>query len=282
MKADIIRRNHEQFLYPVVRVHGQKAAGSGTVIYSKPRSGSADGEDYQTFVLTNHHVVEDCISHKKDWHPLLKRQVEKEILERPRVETFSYVRLSEVDSTNGYWSTIVAYDKDHDLALLLVDTPRRYDYPAKLIPRDKIGNIKLFMDVVVAGCSLSHEPFCNFGQVTYLKEYIEKKKYLMTNASSIFGNSGGALFLAETGEMIGVPSRISGIQIGFGVDIITWMGFAVHPERIYEFLDEQEMKFIFDPTDTYEAAIERRRKKETDALLALKAEIVKAEAEEKN
>jgi hypothetical protein len=114
----------------------------------------------------------------------------------------------------------------------------------------------------VTGCSLAHDPFSNFGQITYLKETIQQKQYIMTNASSIFGNSGGALFLESTGHLIGVTSRISSIQLGFGFDVITWMGFSAHPERIYEFIDEQELKFLYVDTDTYYSAIERRKSKE--------------------
>lgn len=268
---------HEKFLYPVVRVFGQKSAGSGTIIYSQ-HSGKKD--EFETFVLTNHHVVEDCISHKKDWDSILKRNVEKEFLEKAHVETFSYVNLSTVDSSNRYKADIVAYDKSHDLALLKVESPLEFIYVAKLIPRSKIDEIKLFMEVVACGCSLGHEPLCNTGHVTFLREIIDKKKYIISSAGVYFGNSGGALYLAGTGELIGVPSRVAAVQLGFGVDIITWLAFSAHPERLYEFLDEQEMKFIYDRADTFSRALERRGQKEKDAILALKAEIVRHDEEE--
>jgi S1-C subfamily serine protease len=276
MDSEKVKWLHETFLYPVVRVFGQKAAGSGTVVYSKPNKAG----DFDTFVLTNHHVVDDCISHKKDWDSILKRNTEKEFLEKAKVETFSYARISEVTSSNRHSADIVAYDKGHDLALLKVDSPQPSPFAATLIPKEKIADIKLFMEIVVSGCSLAHDPFCNYGQITYLKEFIEKKKYIMVNAGSYFGNSGGALFLRESGELIGVPSRVSGIQLGFNVDIITWMGFSAHPERLYEFLDEQELRFIYDPEDSYDKSLERRKVKERDALLALKAEIVRQGEEE--
>jgi hypothetical protein len=53
------------------------------------------------------------------------------------------------------------------------------------------------------------------------------------------------------------------------------MGFAAHPARIYEFLEEQELRFFFDPEDTYEKAMDRRSKKKHEALLELKAELAK-------
>lgn len=263
-------QKHQIFLYPVVRVFSEKAAGSGTIIYSKEDPDNPG--DNLTFVLTNFHVVEDLIGIRKDWDSLLKRNIEKEFLKRPHIEVFSYVRTSYVDSSNRYNGDIVCYDRHQDLAILKIDSPRKFDYVADLIPKDKIKELRLFQEVVVSGCSLAHEPFCNFGQITFLNELIDQKKYIMSNANSIFGNSGGALFMKDTGWMIGVPSRITGIQIGFGYDVTAWMGFSAHPERLYEFFEQQEIKFIFDSTDTYKAAMERRKKKEMEALMAMKAE----------
>ena len=273
-----LRHLHETFLYPTVRIFSAKAAGSGTLLYSEKDPKEPD--DHLTFVLTNHHVVEDLISYKKQWDSLLKREVEKEVLENAKVEHFDYVRMSTVDSSNRHDADIVAYSKEHDLALLKIDSPKPFKYLAKLIPREKIKKLRLFQDVIVSGCSLAHEPFCNFGQLTFLKELIEQKKYLMTNANSVFGNSGGTLYLKDTEEMIGVPSRITGIQLGFGFDVMTWMGFACHPERIYEFLDEQKCEFIYNRKETYYDAMKKREEKEKEALMAMKAELVQcAEAE---
>jgi len=272
MGTDELQRLHETFLYPVVRVFGKKGAGSGTLIYSK--EDPKNKGDFLSFVLTNHHVVEDCIEYKKEWDSVVKKDVEKEFKDRPHVETFSYVRESTVDSSNRYQADIIAYDKNEDLAVLRVDSPRQFPVVATLIPREEIKGLRLFMDVVTSGCSMSHDPFCNFGQITYLKEMIENKLYLMANSGMIFGNSGGALFLKDNGWMIGVPSRLQGVQLGLGVDMITFMGFSAHPERIYEFIDAQELKFIYDPKDNYHKAMYRRKNKEKEGILSLKAQLL--------
>ncbi len=273
MNTEELKKMHETFLYPVVRVFAQKAAGSGTIIYSKPDPKNPD--EYQTFILTNEHVIDDLIKHKKDWDSLLKQNIEKEFLEMAKVETFSYVNMSTVDSSNRYNAEIIAYDKAHDLAVLKLDSPRKFEYVAKLIPRERIKDLRLFMDIVVSGCSLAHEPFCTFGQLTFLKEIIDQKRYLMSSGNGYFGNSGGALFLKDTGELIGVPSRLTGVQLGFGIDMVSFMLFSAHPERIYEFIDEQELRFLYDPNDDYYSAMERRKKKKEEALMALKAEVAK-------
>jgi len=273
------REMHEKFLYPIVRVRTEKAAGSGTTIYSKPDPKKKD--EYITLVLTNHHVIESLITTKEDWDSLLKRKVEKEFLKKAHVDYFSYVWDSTVDSVNSYTAEIVAYDQHHDLAVLRVNSPLRKEYVAQLIPEDKIKDLRLYTDVVVSGCSLAHDPFSNFGQITYLNEVIDQKEYIMTNANSIFGNSGGALFLKDSGYLIGVPSRITAIQLGFGYDVTTWMGFACHPKRLYEFFREQELNFIYDESDDWYSAMERRKKKQKEALMALKAEFVRQQEDKK-
>lgn len=262
---------HETYLYPVVRVFSADDAGSGTIIYSKEDTQN-EGE-YLTFVLTNHHVIESLITHKKDWDSLAGRQIEKEFREMAKVEYFSYVRNSTVDSSNRYDAEIIAHDENHDLAILRIVSPRRFDHVAKLLPKDEIKNLRLFMDIVVSGCNLAHEPFCNFGQLTFLKELIDQKEYFMANASSVFGNSGGALFLKDTGHMIGVPSRIPSIQLGFGVDVMTWMGFSAHTKRLYEFFEDQELVFLYDDTDDFYKALDRRTRRRKEAILELKAEV---------
>jgi S1-C subfamily serine protease len=263
---------HETYLYPVVRIFSQKAAGSGTIIYSKEDPKEAG--EYMTFVLTNHHVIADLITQKRDWDSLAGRKIEKEFRELAKVEYFSYVRDSSVDSSNRFDAEIVAHDENHDLALLKIQSPRKFKHTATLLPEDKIKSLRLYMDIVVSGCSLAHEPFSNFGQITFLKELIDQKEYFMVNAASIFGNSGGALFLKDSGEFIGVPSRITNIQLGFGYDVMTWMGFSAHTKRLYEFFKEQEMKFIFDDTDNFYDALIRRENRKKEAILTMKAEIV--------
>ena len=279
MDENRLKELHETFLYPVVRIFSKKAAGSGTTIYCQEDPKNKD--EYITLVLTNHHVIEDLISQKQDWDSLLKRKIEKEFIEKAKVEYFSYVRMSKVDSSNRYDADVIAYDKYHDLAVLRINSPLKRGYVAQIIPEDEIKNLRLFMEVVASGCSMAHEPFCTYGQLTFLNELIDQKEYVMYNAGSYFGSSGGALFLRETGWLIGVPSRLTGIQLGFGIDMVTHMGFAAHPKRLYEFFREQELHFIFDPEDDYYSAMERRKNKEKESLMGLKAEFLRQETTRK-
>jgi len=274
-----IQERHERILYPVVRVKAEGVGGSGTVIYSQPDPQN-EGE-YLSFILTCEHVIDKAVTTKRDWDGVLKKRIEREFLQQVTVELFDYVYLSHVNSSNSYRANIIAYDKYHDIAILKLDSPKQVPHVAHLIPRGKIGDVKLFTPVYASGCSLLHDPFQNPGEITYLNEEIDNKVYWMNNADSIFGNSGGAIFLAETGEQVGITARVTVTQLGFSLDIQTWMNFCVPPQRLYEFFDEQELRFLYDDKDTYHNAMKRREKKEKEAKLLQIARTEDEEPEEK-
>lgn len=259
---------HEKILYPVVRVRTNRAGGSGTIIYSKPDPQNEG--DFLTFVLTNWHVVEGAIMTKESWDSVLKRDIKKEVLEPVQVEVFDYVHLSTVNSSNAHRAEIVAYDKGHDLAILKLNSPRQYPYVAELMTPEEAKGFKLFSPVWTSGCSLGHDPFANPGYITFLNEAIESKLYWMCNANVIFGNSGGGVFCGETGKQIGVTARVTVLPSGFfAVDVTAWMGFLIPASRIREFLEEQELWFLYDDEDTYYAALERRAERKREGLLSM-------------
>jgi hypothetical protein len=140
---------------------------------------------------------------------------------------------------------------------------------ASIIPRDEIKELQVADPIWVSGCSLLHDPFPSPGNLTYLREIIDQKAYLMQNAPSIFGNSGGGLFHGDTGHLLGLTSRITATQLGFGIDIMTWMGFSTHPDRLYEFFDHQELQFLYDSNDNYHEAKVRRENRRHEALRTL-------------
>jgi len=256
------RELHEKILYPVTRVRAGNAGGSGVLIYSQPDPKNSDS--FINIALTCQHVVDGNIKVVDEWDAVLKRQVKKDVIDEVTVEIFDYDG-SKVVSANSTTGKIIAYDKHHDLAAVRLNNPRPMPHVATLYPRDELDNLQLFDDVWVSGCSLLHDPFSSQGTLTYLREMIEQKSYLMSNAPSIFGNSGGGLFHGS-GHLLGLTSRITAIQLGFGVDVMTWMGFSTHPERVYEFIDHQELKFLYDEKDDYYSAMARRDSRRKEAL----------------
>ena len=94
----------------------------------------------------------------------------------------------------------------------------------------------------------------------------------MQNAPSIFGNSGGGLFHGVTGDLLGLTSRITVTQLGFGMDVQSWMGFSTHPDRLYEFFEHQELQFLYDDNDDYHSAMDRRSNRRKEALRSIMLE----------
>lgn len=243
---------HEDMIYPVVRVRYEKIGGSGFVVYSSPTPATAEAvrKKYETYVITCWHVIEPAIKFVKKRHAFANRDIVIEDRALVQVEIFEYEELSRLTGGTTYNAEIMAWDKEHDLALLRLQTSKPYLYVAKLYPKNKEDDIKLGASTVAVGCSLGHEPIINYGHLAAKHDMIENKEYWMSTANTIFGNSGGAEFLRRTHEFIGVTARISGIQLGFSVDIVTWMGFFVPVTSVYWFLDDRIFQFIYDPNFT--------------------------------
>ena len=257
---------HDRILYPVVRVRAGNAGGSGVLVYSEP-----DPQNEGKFIniaLTCQHVVDAAIKIRDDFDPVLKQQRKSDYFEEVSIEVFDYDG-SKLISSNATNAEIIAYDKHHDLAAVKLNNPRPMPYVASIIPKNEIADIQIADPVVTCGCSLLHDPFPNNGTLTYLREMIEQKAYIMANAPSIFGNSGGGLFHGDSGHLLGLTSRVTVTQMGFGMDVQTWMNFSTHPDRLYEFFEHQELQFLYNDKDNYYDAIKRRDSKRKEALRSI-------------
>jgi len=256
---DKIRKEHEDMIYPTVRVRTTKAGGSGLIVYSKPTPNNP--KKYETYIMTCQHVIDEAIKKVKKKHPFANRTIEVEVRELVQVEVFEYEEMSTIVGASAYTAEIMAWDKQYDLALLKLNTTKKFDYVAKLYPKGKSDDIKLLMKLCSCGCSLGHEPILNKGQLNGKHDIIENEEYWLSTANTIFGNSGGSDFLDETHEYIGITARISGYQLGFSVDIITWMGFVIPIDTIYKFWDKQLFMFIYDEAFTSEQCAKLREEK---------------------
>ena len=260
---------HEKILYPVSRVRAADSGGSGVLVYSKEDS-QRPGE-YINIALTCEHVIAKNVTVKDEWDTVLKREVKRDVTTEVTIEMFDYDN-SEVVSANSIKADIIAYDKNHDLAAVRLHSKKQMPYVASIVAKDAIKCLQIADPVWVSGCSLLHDPFPNPGTLTYLREMIAQKAYIMQNAPSIFGNSGGGLFHGVTGELLGLTSRITVTQLGFGVDVQSWMGFSTHPDRLYEFFEHQELQFLYDNNDDYHEAMHRRSNRRKDALRSIMIE----------
>ena len=232
---------HSEMLYNSVRVVGERGAmGSGTVIFSAQYRG-----EQHSYVLTNHHVVARNIVIKEEWSNKEQKTVKFESLSPVTVEWFDYNDLSREVGTRGKVADIVAYSKTHDLAVLRVrDKETKVKYVANLAPRDR--TLFLFEESWVTGSGLGQVPFPTYGLISNLDQRIKGLRYILSSAPIIFGNSGGTLYHYEEScdcyEMIGVPSMMSG---SWNTGPITHMGWSIPMGRIYDFLIDNSLQFIW-------------------------------------
>lgn len=258
---------HARILYPVTRVRAVDAGGSGVLVYSQPDPKHAG--HYINLMVTCHHVVAKAIKLDEKWDPVLKLRRRVETFNEVTVEVFDYDR-SRIVSSNSTQADIIAYDETHDLALVKLHNFREMPHIAHIIPEADIEDLRVFEKVYACGCSLLHDPFPGEGELSYLREMIDQKVYIMSSAPSIFGNSGGGLFRGSSGDLVGITSRVTVTNFGgFNLDVQTWMEFSSHPSRFYDFFREQELMFLVDPADDYYSAMDRREKRQKEALRTL-------------
>jgi hypothetical protein len=264
-----IEKMHKEMLYTSLRVRTEKAGGSGTVLYSGP----SDSEDKENYVLTNHHVIEDCIKVDEKWDSMLGRKIRVETKATVRAEVFKYNFLSRNVGQTGLEADIVAYDARLDLALLKLRDIRPLEYIASIYPKENLRDIHIYDEITAVGAQLGVPPISTNGQIVYMDTEIENEKYFMGTYQSIFGSSGGAVFRyseeRDAYEFIGVPARVAVLGSLFSVDVITHLSYFVPIESIYKFLDAWCYEFIYDETKDIQECHERRAKKQADARKTL-------------
>lgn len=247
------------------RIRAAKAGGSGTILYSK------EGKDgYSTYILTNNHVVDDCITVSKKWSPLLKRDIKMDTFTTVEAHLFKYQYQSRAIGATTIQCDIMTYDKEEDLALLKLRDNEPTSAVAKMYPKGEENKLRLGMSVVAVGAALGEPPIITAGILSQFAREIDNKEYWISTAPIIYGNSGGATYLSDTGEFIGVPARVAIAGSLFSASVVTHLGFIIPITRIYKFLDEQLFRFIYDAnyTEEEEAKLREQKRKEEERKMA--------------
>ena len=250
-----------ELLLPVVRIRADNTGGSGTVLYSK--SGS-------TYVLTNFHVVETMIKVDTRWSVLLKRDVKVDVLGTVDTHFFEYRWKSRTVGEKAVQADIMTYSKEEDLALLKLRSDSEPPGVARLYPRGEEYKLLATMPVFCVGSGLGEPPVITSGMLSQFGREIDRREYWLNTAPAIYGNSGGALFLAETHQFIGVPARLGVSISGFSAQAVTHLQYAIPITRIYNFLEHELFRFIYsnDFTESDELKERDRIRKETEMAVA--------------
>jgi len=250
-----IKQLHERMIYPVVRVLTRTAGGSGVVVFS----GADNGEEYSTFVLTNHHVIASAVAFEEQWDPLAGKDVKKEVRTPVDVDIFKYRRESWEEGVQSVQADIVAWDKTFDLALIQLRMGSRYANVADLYPRDEIHDLRIGTETITVGCSLGHKPVVSpVGTISSLDEDVGNQRWWMHSSPAIYGNSGGASYIYETGQVFGITGAIAVSVSGWSASPIGWLQYVIPISRVYGWLEDIHYDFIFDPTKTKDQCTDER------------------------
>ena len=239
--GSVPEQEHLQMLYPTVLVRLSNGSGSGTVIHSAQN----EELEYESYVLTNWHVIQNYVKLTKVWSPERKEHVETENRRPVNIDLWEYNNFSVAVGTISRLANIVAYDKSRDLALLKVeDTERPMPHVAKLYPEDQDDGPWIFQTVYAVGAGLGKPPFPTMGLLSGYGKDTDGNDLYLASAPIIFGNSGGALYAYSPRreyELIGVPSMVS--AYGWG-NVVTHMAWSRPIAEIRLFLRANKYGFI--------------------------------------
>lgn len=216
-------------VYPTVQIAGEETVGSGIIIHSRPAPGGSEN-----FILTAYHVIRNIQS--EGGNPSALRML--------------FYRDGRREEAIG---TILAHEESIDVALVRCVRDAPVHQTVKLA--SSLSLLSVFAPVYVVGCPLGNDPIPTDGDIASMLSLVGSNRYWMVNAPAYFGNSGGGVFLAKTGELIGLYSKIYTHGRGRPT-VISHMGLVTPIDQILEFLDRTGYGFLFRAGATYPAPAE--------------------------
>lgn len=220
VEADLARdpdRMWRELLGPTVQLMGEETVGSGVLLVSEPMQ--APGE-YRTMLLTAWHVVRDIQTGPEGTEQLVPVTV-----------------YGQDKSTTPETARLLEHDADFDIALLVMNTKRRFESGVKLAPRDRLERVRIFEQVYAVGCPLGNDPIPTFGEIADTHHLVDGSRYWMISAPTYIGNSGGGIFDARTHELLGIFSKIY-THGSIRPTVVPHMGLATSMLVVYDWLDK--------------------------------------------
>ena len=217
----------ERLLSPTVQIICEKEVGSGTIIYS--RRGA-------TYVLTALHVI----AHQAKDAPLID------------VKVFS----GSGEPISFSAELIASYEKI-DAAIVRVKEKFFAHHIARLASRATLAKTHVFEQVYSIGCPLGYAPMPTAGELSSKAKKLKDQTYWMMNAPTIFGNSGGGIYRADTQELIGLLSRVSAYNNFINI-AVPHMGIFVPMSEVYDWLGEEFLTYLYNPSVSQEECEKRK------------------------
>jgi S1-C subfamily serine protease len=218
----------QELLAPTVQLNGEDTVGSGTMIRSHrdARTGKAE-----SWVLTSYHVVRNILT------------------DSPRARHDGIpVTIFGNGSRSEVLADMVSHDEKIDAALLKLRSDETFERVARILPRDRLSDVRVWDDIYAIGCPLGNDPIPTFGAISSTQNVLNGTNYWMINAPTYYGNSGGGVFLAESRQLVGVFSKIYTHGRGNPV-VIPHMGLCTPITAIYAWLEREKLSHVLSDPD---------------------------------
>jgi S1-C subfamily serine protease len=210
-------RMWKELLGPTVQLMGEETVGSGVLLASEQVPGT---EDFTTYVITAWHVIRDIQTAPDN------------------VNTPVAVTIYGIDGKiRPETAQLLKFDAGLDIALLKLNSNRPVECGAKLAPRAKLADVRIFEQIYAVGCPLGNDPIPTFGEIADTHHVVDGQGYWMISAPTYIGNSGGGVFDAETHELLGIFTKIY-THGTLRPTVVPHMGLATPLPAVYDWLDQ--------------------------------------------
>lgn len=241
------KKLHEKCIYPTVKLEIPAelggGCGSGTIVRSVKNT---QGTAFTNVIITAAHnlskgPVTICVPKFKDW--------------------------STVTGFDKFPCVVFSSSTKYDLAILFFESPgvmptAEFDFDAKFFVGTQIFKL---------GYGITDECRLDRGEITSVStsEPPTFTGHLRLNAHTIFGDSGGPVFLNSSYKIIGITRAIRGFQNHF----LTQFAYATPLSFLKTWNTESQntLAFVFDSKEPIPLTVEEIKKRNT--LLHLKAQL---------
>jgi S1-C subfamily serine protease len=220
----VLRRN---MLQPSVQISLGSNVGSGVILQKCQESTVAS---HKYYILTCWHTFREKFTELlKDPSPGVI-DLSKECMTGPEVHVKVYASGRPALES----ARLVYADAARDLAVLQMES--EYDLPTAKFDMNRRGsNLSVLSPVMIVGCPLGNDPIPTTGIISDMNHQVEESSFLMTTAPAHIGNSGGAIFSLETGELEGIFVKVY-MAGATRPQVVSHMGLGVPRQVIHDFL----------------------------------------------
>ena len=203
---------------PTVQLAGEMTVGSGVLLKSQPIPGT---DTFETLLITAWHVVRDIRADSGEKDPPIPVSIYTE--------------------GGGVWyetASLLEYNAELDTALLRLDTKQPVRYGAKLPTRKELEDLRIFDSIYAVGCPLGNDPIPTHGEIADTHHRVDGNTYWMISAPTYIGNSGGGIYHAQTGCLLGIFSKIY-THGNLRPTVVPHMGLVTPLTQIYDWLERE-------------------------------------------